>query len=876
METGKTSEISFENLTPLMRQYNELKSRYSDCILFFRLGDFYEMFYDDAITASKILNITLTSRNKDENVPLCGVPHHSAQVYLKRLLDAGFKVAICEQLEDPAKAKGIVKRDVVRVLTPGTITDPDILDPKENNFLMSVIKKDKMIGIAYADLSTGELFCTEIPEENFSISEQVREINPREVLLPQEMKESAEIKELMDNFQDIMFTFVDDNLFLPRNSRQVLLNHFRLTSLHGFGLEDKQSAVSALGACLQYLIDTQKGNIGNITSVKFFHPGETMIVDEATRRNLEIFVSIMKGTKEGTLIEVLDRTETPMGGRLLRKWLSFPLQDKNKIMERQDAINELYEKPSLRIEIRQTLAKISDIERLLSKAITGLLSPRDVVALRESLRYSLKLKELLQGISQRLIADLRSALSGQEELLNFLELAINDDPPANLKEGHIIRGGFNQELDELRKIAYEGQKWIAELEGKERSRTGINSLKVGYNRVFGYYIEVTRPNLHLVPDDYIRKQSLANAERFITPELKEFEEKVLTASERIIELETELFNVVRDRIVKSTALLKTIASAIAEIDVLNCLAEVAVTENYCRPKFTDSTEIYIREGRHPVIEKYIGKENFIPNDISLDTENNQILIITGPNMAGKSTVIRQAGLIVLLAHTGSFVPATEVRLGIVDRLFARVGAMDELARGRSTFMVEMQETAYILRQATGRSLILLDEIGRGTATFDGISIAWAVAEYIHDNIGAMTLFATHYHELTELALTKERIKNFTISVREWKDKIIFLRKLIPGGANRSFGIQVGKLAGLPAQVVDRAKEILENLEKGEFDYTGRPRIAKRKMEKEEVSSQLPLFSAAGSDIIEELQKVDLDTLTPVEALNLLYKWKKLT
>ncbi len=869
------AEISLENLTPLMKQYNELKSRYRDCILFFRLGDFYEMFYDDAITASKILNITLTSRNKDENVPLCGVPHHSAQVYLKRLLDAGFKVAICEQLEDPAKAKGIVKRDVVRVLTPGTVTDLDMLDPKENNFLMALRIKENTLGFSWADLSTGELLCAELSGDHVSVSEQIREISPREVLFSENLKDSGFVKTLKEEFPDIMFTFLPEEKFLLKNCRQLLLEHFKVPSLHGFGIEDKEVAVSAVGACLFYLIETQKGNVGNITSISLWTPGDSMIVDEATRRNLEVFVSMMKGNREGTLIEVLDRTETAMGGRMLKKWLLAPLQNKSEIIMRQEAVSEMCEAPSLRKKIREELSRINDIERLLSKAITGGITPKEVLSLRESLRSAGRLRELMNNVSSKFLISLRDEISGYAELLRYLDSAIADDPPAHLKDGMVIKEGFNKELDELRSIAHEGQKWIARMESEERARTGINSLKVGYNRVFGYYIEVTRPNLHLVPENYIRKQSLANAERFITEELKEFEERVLTANEKIAELESSLFNEVRNKIISFSQILKQIATRIATIDVLLSLSDVAVTENYTKPIFGDVTEIRIREGRHPVIEKYTGRENFIPNDIVLDTESNQILIITGPNMAGKSTVIRQVGLIVLLAHIGSFVPAGEVRLGIVDRLFARVGAMDELARGRSTFMVEMQETAYILRQATKRSLILLDEIGRGTATFDGISIAWAVAEYIHDTIGAMTLFATHYHELTELALTKERIKNFTISVKEWKDKIIFLRKLIPGGANRSFGIQVGKLAGLPDDVVTRAREILSNLEKGEFDYTGRPRLAKRKKDEEVFSSQLTLFSGINSDIIEELQKIDPDTLTPVEALNILYRWKKL-
>ncbi len=869
------AEISLENLTPLMKQYNELKGRYRDCILFFRLGDFYEMFYDDAVTASKVLNITLTSRNKDENIPLCGVPHHSAQVYLKRLLDAGFKVAICEQLEDPAKAKGIVKRDVVRVLTPGTITDLDVLEPKENNFLMALLIKGDTLGISWADLSTGELFCAELSGSDISIYEQIRDVVPREILFSEDLRDSSIIKNLKEEFTEIMFTFLAKEKFLLKNCRQLLLEHFKVPSLYGFGIEEKEAAISAVGACLFYLIETQKGNIGNITSISFWTPGDSMIVDEATRRNLEVFVNIMKGNREGTLIEVLDRTETAMGGRMIRKWILSPLQNKNEIIMRQEAISEMCDAPLLRKKIREELSRINDIERLLSKAITGGITPREVVALRESLRSAGRLRELMNNVSSKFLISLREGISGYAELLTYLDLAIADDPPAHLKDGMVIRQWFNKDLDKLRSIAYEGQRWIAQMESEERARTGINSLKVGYNRVFGYYIEVTRPNLHLVPQHYIRKQSLANAERFITQELKEFEERVLTANEKIVELEGFLFNEVRNKIIIFSPVLKQIATRIATIDVILSLSDVAVTENYTRPIFGDVTEIIIKEGRHPVIEKYTGKENFIPNDIVIDTESNQILIITGPNMAGKSTVIRQVGLIVLLAHIGSFVPAAEVRLGIVDRIFARVGAMDELARGRSTFMVEMQETAYILRQATKRSLILLDEIGRGTATFDGISIAWAVAEYIHDTLRAMTLFATHYHELTELSVTKERIKNFTISVKEWKDKIIFLRKLIPGGVNRSFGIQVGKLAGLPDDVVARAREILSNLEKGEFDYTGRPRLAKRKKDEDLSSSQLTLFSGINSDIIEELKKIDPDTLTPIEALNILHRWKKL-
>ena len=857
-----------------MRQYSELKNKYADAILFFRLGDFYEMFLDDAVVASKILNITLTARNKESNVPLCGVPHHSAQIYLKRLLDAGFKVAICEQLEDPAKAKGIVKRDVVRVLTPGTIADIDVLDPRENNYLMAVTLTNSAAGVSFADISTGEFFTAELAGGETELIEEIRRVSPKELLVSAGFETSPLIKKIKDGSHDLMITIQDPARFTLKSAKGLLLEHFQISNLHSFGIENMPLAVSAAGAVLGYLIDTQKGNIKNINSPRTYTNSDSMIIDEATRRNLEIFSNISRGSREESLIEIIDLTSTPMGARELKKWLLFPLQDRHKITERQDAIEEICLKPLERRGIIEILCSINDIERLLSRTHLGSVTPRELVSLRESLQNCMELKKSLRDFSSPFMSRLKEDMADHSDLIDYLKNAIEDSPPQTIKDCGVIKQGFNKELDELRSISREGEKWMVQLEVKERSRTGIGSLKVRYNRVFGYYIDVTRANLHLVPQDYIRKQSLANSERFITQELKEFEEKIVNANERIIQLESTLFDEIRKKITEFSAPLKYLAGAVANIDVIASCAAVAVKRNYCRPRFTDRNEIVIKDGRHPVIESHIQKNGFVPNDAKIDTEENQILIITGPNMAGKSTVIRQVGLIVLLAHTGSFVPAAEVSMGIVDRIFARVGAMDELARGRSTFMVEMNETAYILRHATERSLILLDEIGRGTATFDGISIAWAVAEYIHEKIGAKTLFATHYHELTELAITKPRIKNFTISVREWNEKIIFLRKLVPGGASRSFGIQVGKLAGLPLEVVERAKEILANLEKGEFDSAGKPRIAKNTKEGGQTASQMTFFSGRDLEVIEELKKIAPEAITPIEALQILNSLKK--
>lgn len=869
------------DLTPMMRQYLEIKSDHPDSILFFRLGDFYEMFLDDAVKASRILDITLTSRGKGgdgADVPLCGVPYHSAAPYIAKLVEAGEKVAICEQVEDPKTAKGIVKRQVVKVVTPGLVVEAESLSPKENNFLLSLLRGDgDRWGVAYLDISTGEFRVTEVDGSDAAWGE-VACANPREILLPESFRESLPSVCRGDLLADRTFTYVDDWVYDQDYTERLIRNHFGVASPDALGCEGFVEGVRAAAAILHYLQETQKGKVDHIRELSAYRTQEFMVLDESTRRNLELTSTLSEGKKRGSLLGLLDRTATAMGGRKLRQWISYPLVSIEKIKERQDAVGELVGAPGLRAGIREALEGVYDLERLNGRISLASSGAKDLVALKMSLLRIPPLLALLGPAQSSMLRELRGGIDPLHEVADLIGRGIVDDPPFVLREGGIIADGYHAELDELRAISREGKGFIARLEAKEKARTGITSLKIRYNKVFGYYIEVTKSNLSAIPDDYIRRQTLANAERFITPELKEYEEKVLGAEERIVDLEYSLFQQIRQCVASEGERLARTADRIATLDVLASLADVAHERNYCRPLVDDSDILSISEGRHPVVEALNVSERFVPNDLLLDNSENQLVIITGPNMAGKSTFMRQVALIVLMAQLGSFVPASEARIGVVDRIFTRVGASDNLARGQSTFMVEMMETAAILRNATPKSLVVLDEIGRGTSTFDGVSIAWAVAEYLHDTdrCAAKTLFATHYHELTELAVTRSKIKNCNVAVKEWNDQVIFLRKIVEGGASHSYGIQVGRLAGLPAEVVERAKEILHNLETGEYAEGGVPRIAKGKRGvAPKASPQLSLFEQGDDILRKRLSGLNISSLTPLEALNILDELKRM-
>lgn len=865
-------------LTPMMRQYLEIKAAHPDAILFFRLGDFYEMFMEDAIVAARILDITLTSRNKGaaDEVPLCGVPYHSCQPYIAKLVQHGHRVAICEQVEDPRAAKGIVRREVVRVVTPGLVVDTETLDPRRNNYLAALAPGDEgRWGLASVDITTGEFRAT----ESGSLAEIATELaarDPAEVLLPE--------GECGDRLQGLLAAVLRDRAVnrVPEwvtaadRARHELLTVFPHGSLEAFGCRDLPGALGAAGAVLHYLSATQKGALPHLQPLRSFQSHEFMVLDDFTRRNLELTGSLLDGGRRGSLLEVLDRTVTAMGARKLRHWISHPLVDLTAIRRRHAAVAELVEESLRRDDLRAQLDGVYDLERLNARIALATGNAKDLVALKLSLERLPGLLTLLAGTSDPLLSELRERIDPLQDVVALIGGAIVDDPPFVLREGGLIRAGYHAELDELRQISREGKGWIARLEQEEKERTGIASLKVRYNRVFGYYIEVTRSQLARVPEDYQRKQTLAGAERYITPTLKSYEEKVLGAEERLVELEYDLFQEVRRQVAAHGARLQASAEGLATLDVLTGLADLAHDRNYCVPAMDDGTALVIEEGRHPVIEAMNLGERFVPNDLVMDSRDQQILVITGPNMAGKSTFMRQVALIVLMAQVGSLVPAKAARIGVVDRIFTRVGASDNLARGQSTFMVEMTETANILNHATPRSLIILDEIGRGTSTFDGISIAWAVAEHLHDTaqVAAKTLFATHYHELTDLALTRERVSNYNVAVKEWQEQILFLRRIVKGGASHSYGIQVARLAGLPEAVIARAREVLRNLEAGEFE-AGAPRLAKSKRAGAPPPPQLGLFDRADDPLRRRLEEIDVSVLTPLEALNRLDELKKM-
>jgi DNA mismatch repair protein MutS len=871
-----------------MRQYHEVKAKYPDTVLLFRMGDFFETFDEDAKITSKVLGIVLTKRGNGTSgeTPLAGFPHHALDAYLPKLLRAGYRVAICEQLEDPKFAKGIVKRDVIEVVTPGVSFSDKVLEQKQNNYLAAVALAsplatgEDMIGFSFIDVSTGEFALCEFPLRQFK--EQAQSLHPQELLV--QKRDSETIKTLLGNHSSILYTKVDDWVFNPDYAYELLLNHFKTQSLKGFGIEEMRIGIVAAGAVMNYLQETQKANIPHIKKIVPHNISEYMLLDTSTKRNLEITTTI-SGQSDGTLFSIIDRTHTPMGGRLLKQWINRPLKRLDLIHARLDAVKELAADESTRQNIRDELEPVGDLERLIAKIATARAHPREVNQLKAMLAQIPNLKSHIVNVQCAAIKGLNILLDPLADIVSTIGRALADEPPMAIVDGGVIRKGYHVELDEIRALALGAKDWVARHQQSERERTGISSLKIGYNNVFGYYIEVTHTHKDKVPENYFRKQTLTNAERFVTPELKEYEEKILHAEEKILALETQLFNELRQLIAGHIGTIQANAQSIAMLDCYSSLAEVAREQNYVCPTMDDSFTINIRDGRHPVIEKLLPPgEHYTSNDTLLDTAADQILIITGPNMSGKSSYLRQVGLIVLLAHIGSFVPAASAHLGVVDRIFTRVGASDNIASGESTFLVEMHEAASIVNTATQRSLILLDEIGRGTSTFDGISIAWALTEYLHDHIGAKTLFATHYHELNELADIFPRIKNYKVDVREYGDKVIFLHKVLPGFADHSYGIQVAQMAGLPEEVTERAKVVLKNLESSE--------LVTQKREKGDISRQvnrehgtlnqqegndrvqLTMFEVKDDQLRMELEKIDIEHITPLEALQMLAALKK--
>ena len=869
-------------LTPMMQQYMKTKEEYKDCILFYRLGDFYEMFFDDALTASKELEITLTGKNcgLEERAPMCGVPYHAVDSYLNRLVSKGYKVAICEQVEDPATAKGIVKREVVRIATPGTNLDTQALDETKNNYLMCIAYIADRYGVSVADVTTGDYFVTEI-EDSEKLFDEIYKFMPSELICNEAFYMSGmDFDDLRERLGITVYS-LDAWYFDDAICTKTLEEHFHCATLEGLGLADYDCGVVAAGALFQYLKETQKNALTHMSRLTPYTNGKYMLLDSSTRRNLELCETMREKQKRGSLLWVLDKTKTAMGARTLRKYIEQPLLHKKEIDERLDAVEEFKNNAIAREEIREYLTPVYDLERLVSKITYQSANPRDLTAFESSLSMLPHVKTILSDMQSTLNRELYDALDPLEDLCTLVKEAIKDEPPLAMKEGGIIRDGYNAEVDKLRHAKSDGKEWLAKLEEEEREKTGIKNLKIKYNKVFGYYLEVTNSFKNLVPDYYTRKQTLANAERYIIPELKELEDTILGAEDKLYALEYQLYCEVRDTIAKEVVRIQTTAKAVAKIDTLASLALVAERNNYVRPKINEKGVIDIKDGRHPVVEKMIPNDMFITNDTYLNDKKKRISIITGPNMAGKSTYMRQTALIVLMAQIGSYVPASSANIGLVDRIFTRVGASDDLASGQSTFMVEMTEVANILRNATSKSLLILDEIGRGTSTFDGLSIAWAVIEHISNSklLGAKTLFATHYHELTELEGKIDNVNNYCIAVKEKGDDIIFLRKIVSGGADKSYGIQVARLAGVPASVTDRAKEIVEELVQA--DITSRikdiavagsePKHKAKKYDDVDLA-QMSLFDTVkDDDVLQELKDLDVTNLTPIDALNTLYQ-----
>jgi DNA mismatch repair protein MutS len=856
--------------TPMMLQYRGIKKEYSDSILFFRMGDFYEMFNEDAKTASSILQIALTSRNKKSNpVPMCGIPHHAANLYITKLLKAGKKVAICEQTEDPKHAKGLVKREVVRVITPGTILDDNILDPKCDQFIASLYFGKNEIGLSVLDVSTGVFKVTQIDGDISILANELQKLDPREIIIPDSLKDEPRPwlppgEVFVHTWEDMSFSFSE----AYRN----LVEHFKTQSLEGFGCENMKAAISSAGALIHYLRETQKSPMEHITALTPFPIHNYMALDQCTLISLEL-VQSSEGSRKNSLLDLLDLSLTPMGARRIREWILKPLINMEKIRQRLSIVAGFKDNPTGRKELRDLLRQIFDLERLLGRITLSACNARDLVALKTSLKVFPDLLEALKGYGP-----VQMYLENWDNLENIHDLIdrnIADDPPLGLKEGNLIKAGCNEELDRLKNITRQGKNWIAALELEEKEKTGIPVLKVGFNKIYGYYIEITKKHSDRVPAEYIRKQSLVNAERYISPKLKEYEEEITGAEEKIFALEQKLFEEIRSAISLAGSRIQGMARVISEIDALSAFAETAHRYNYCQPELTTDRSLVIESGRHPLIERMDPSVRFISNDTFLDSVEQQIMIITGPNMAGKSTYLRQVALIALMAQIGSFVPADKTTLGITDRIFSRVGAQDHLLKGQSTFMVEMNETANILNNATPDSLIILDEIGRGTSTFDGISIAWAIVEFLHkadQGGGPKTLFATHYHELTDLSRVLPGVKNFNVQVKEWNDEIIFLRKIVPGGTDKSYGIQVARLAGLPKSVLDRAHEVLSNLEQSEFDEVGVPKISRSEnYDGKHSPGQLGLFPEPENPLIQKIKEIDPNQLSPREALEVLFE-----
>ncbi len=870
--------VDKEKCSPMMKKYLETKEQYNDCILFYRLGDFYEMFFDDAILVSRELEITLTGKDcgLEERAPMAGIPFHAAENYIARLVSKGYKVAICEQLEDPKTTKGIVKRGVIKVVTPGTVVESNMLEERKNNYIMSIYKAGLYFGIAISDISTGEFYSTEIKENNnFSLlMDEISRYSPAEIVANKLMNESTEeITKIKTRFPETYITSCDESYFSEDISK--VIQDFRLVDNNGNDIEsadDKLLSIASINALKEYITSTQMTDLGHINKVVIYSVSKYMSLDINARRNLEITEKLRDRSKKGTLLWVLDKTSTSMGGRLLRRWLNDPLIDVNEINRRLGAVEELKNDIMLRGEVIDNLKKVYDIERLAGKMAYGNGTPRDMITLKNSLSKLPEIRKVLENVKSEYLKDIYQNIDELQDMHELIEKSIVDDPPMSTKDGGYIKLGYNEDIDTLKHATTDGKSWLMKLEADEKEKTGIKSLKIGFNKVFGYYIEVTNLYKDMVPDTYIRKQTLTNGERYITEELKNMENQILGAEEKVIKLELEAFRQIREEIAKNVKRMQKTAEAISSLDVLTSFAQVAEEMNYCKPEINKDGILDIKEGRHPVIEKMLSSGEFVSNDTYLDTEENRLAIITGPNMAGKSTYMRQVALITLMAQVGSFVPATRATIGVVDKIFTRVGASDDLSMGQSTFMVEMMEVATILKEATKNSLVILDEIGRGTSTYDGLSIAWAVAEYIADKnkCGAKTLFATHYHEMTTLEKEGNGIKNYSIAVKEKGEDIIFLRKIVEGGTDESYGVHVAKLAGVPKDVTKRANEILRSLERKSILKDKKP----EKEDKKKVEGQFDLFNYKLAEVAHELDMVNLDELTPIDALNTLVRIKE--
>jgi DNA mismatch repair protein MutS len=862
-----------DKLTPAMKQYDSFKKKYPDCILFFRMGDFYETFYKDAQICSQVCGLTLTSRNKGQNpVPLAGMPYHAVDNYLKKMIKAGYKVAVCEQVEDPKLAQGVVKRDVIRIITPGTLTDDMLLEEKQDNFLSAVSLNAKTAAISWVDISTGHFFARVVPEH--TVVDEILRISPAECILPETRGElfGQEIKKIaaqVEQLSNSAVTFRPAWYFEPFDAQKRLLEHFGTKTLEGFGINGDNPVISPAGAIIEYLKETQKTALGHISGIKLVEQKKFLQIDQATLRSLEVLSTIRGGSSKNSLIENIDQTLTGMGGRMFRYWLCMPLCDVGSIELRQDAVEELVAGKTELEKIRSILKNFADLERIVARISTFRAGPIDLLALWQSLKKAEPLKQLLAGFAADIFVKLAQKSDCLPELSQVLESAIEADCPNHLRDGGVIKTGFNSELDELRSISKDARAWLAQYQQKEIQRTGITNLKVGFNQVFGYYIEITNSYADKVPADYVRKQTIKNAERYITDELKKYEEKILTAGEKSLELEQKLFEQLRTQCAGFIERIQSLAETVATCDCLCAFAHLAAVRNYTRPQITSGGELIIRDGRHPVLAETLGSE-FVSNDVELGSSSGDVMIITGPNMSGKSTYIRQTALLVLMAQMGSFIPAKQAMIGLVDRIFTRVGASDELVRGQSTFMVEMIETANIVNNATEKSLVILDEVGRGTSTYDGLSLAWAITEHIANKIKCRTLFATHYHELTALAELLVNVKNYNVAVREWMDEVVFLHKIVPGGTDKSYGIHVAKLAGIPKSILERSKEILAELESTFEKEASGEKLTKQRTKEPEA---IPLFDQKEKDVLEKLKGLDVNNLTPIEGINLLNEIK---